>query len=223
MSAVKLIYFEGCPNSKHARAVLLSSGVEFDAIIQDTLPQDDPYKQYSSPTILKGDEVVFGSRLRKQSSACSFQKIDETEIRTKLVGGGTQSSKKGRMASIGSFGSALTVGLCPICIPAIGAFLSSIGLGFLTTETVLKPVLIVFITLALLGFLWSYLREHKNIGPLAVGVLMSIALYTGRYVYIGGTINFILMYGGIAGIVGVSIWNLFLRKRASCSSCRSEV
>lgn len=53
MSACKLIYFEGCPNSKHARTALLTSGVEFEVLKQDDLPESSPYKNYSSPTILR--------------------------------------------------------------------------------------------------------------------------------------------------------------------------
>lgn len=221
MSDVKLIYFEGCPNSKHARSALLTSQIDFDVIKQDDLKESDPYLQYSSPTILKNNEIIFGQEIGPNSSACSAEKFDENLIMQKLLGDGEKVAKKGLFASVGSFGSALTVGLCPVCIPAIGAFLSSIGLGFLTTETVLKPVLIVFLLFALFGFLWSYLKEHRNIGPLSAGMIMGVALYIGRYIYIGATLNLILMYGGIAGIVGVSIWNIYLRKARSCSACRS--
>lgn len=128
-------------------------------------------------------------------------------------------SKKGRFAALGSFGSAITVGLCPICIPAIGAFLSSIGLGFLVKEEVLLPLLIVFLVVTLGGLTWSYLKEHKSVYPLAVGILMAVALYVGRYVYISGLVNSILMYGGIAGIISVSVWNLKLRKLVDCPAC----
>lgn len=128
--------------------------------------------------------------------------------------------EKGLFATIGGMGSAFTVGLCPICIPAIGAFLSSIGLGFLVNEAVLKPVLLIFLFITLFGLFWSYHKEHKNIYPLIVGSLMAVFLYVGRYIYFGGMINLILMYGGIAGIIGVSIWNWRLRKKnKNCPSC----
>lgn len=223
MSQVKLIYFEGCPNSKHAKAALLGSQVEFDAIKQDDLPKGDPHLGYSSPTIIKGDQIIFGQKLGPNTSACTAQQLDETKIREKLALIDVSQLKKGKLASIGSFGSALTVGLCPVCIPAIGAFLSSIGLGFLTSEAVLKPVLFVFLGIALFGFLWSYLKEHRNISPLILGIAMSAVLYIGRYVYVGSVLNLVLMYGGIVGIVSVSIWNIYLRKQALCSACRSDL
>ena len=131
-------------------------------------------------------------------------------------------TKSSLWATIGSSGSALTVGLCPICIPAIGAFLSTIGLGFLINETVLKPILLIFLGIALFGYFWSYLKEHKNILPLIIGVIMAVALYIGRYVYINGTLNLILMYGGLTGIMVVSIWNWRLRKNSkSCALCEN--
>ena len=221
MSAVKLIYFEGCPNSKHARAVLLSSQIDFEVIRQDDLPDEDHYRHYSSPTILRNGKIIFGERLEPNASACSAEKFDEELLKSKLltIEG---ASKKGFFASIGSFGSALVVGLCPVCIPAIGALLSSIGLGFLINEKVLKPVLIIFLATALSGFLWSYLKEHKKIGPLLMGIIMGGALYIGRYIYIGPTLNLVLMYGGIAGILGASVWNIFLRKKVPCAACKVE-
>ena len=222
MNDMKLIYFEGCPNSEQAREVLLTFQCDFDVIKQDDLKEGDPYLQYSSPTILNGGEIIFGQKIDPNSSACSAEKIDEKLIKQKFLISRDKTAKKGLFASIGSFGAALTVGLCPVCIPAIGAFLSSIGLGFLTTEIVLKPVLFVFLFFALFGFLWSFLKEHRHIGPLLVGIIMGVTLYIGRYIYIGATLNLVLMYGGMAGIIGVSIWNIYLRKKMqSCFICRS--
>ena len=86
-------------------------------------------------------------------------------------------------------------------------------------ESVLRPVLFIFLAAAISGLLWSYLKEHGKIWPLIGGILMGITLYAGRYVYFGAVINQILMYGGITGIIAVSIWNLKLRKSASCPAC----
>lgn len=220
MNSVKLIYFEGCPNSKYARAALLRSGVSFDVIIQNNLSKDDPLKRYSSPTILRGEEVLLGSAT-EGNPTCSYDGVNEDDLIQKLSGQDPHKTRKGLFATIGSFGSALTVGFCPVCIPAVGAFLSSIGLGFLASEIVLKPVLVAFLILALSGFLWSYLKEHGSIAPLLLGLVASIFLYVGRYVFIGGAINTIIMYSGIIGIIGASVWNLYLRRKPSCGSCNS--
>lgn len=63
------------------------------------------------------------------------------------------------MTTIGSFCSAITVGLCPIYIPAVGALLSSFGLGFLFNEDVLLPLLIMFIIFVCAGLMWMCWRN----------------------------------------------------------------
>lgn len=128
--------------------------------------------------------------------------------------------KKSWLATLGSLGSAITVGFCPVCIPAIGALLSAIGLGFLVNEAVLRPLLIAFILLAWFGYAWSFAKEHRVIYPLILGVFAGISLYVGRYVYLGGLLNAVLMYGGVIAMIGASVWNILLRKRgASCPNC----
>jgi len=223
MTEVKFIYFEGCPNADKTRKALKAVNVDFDEVEQTSQPEGSPYKNYSSPTILKDNEIVIGSKTG-DGGGCSLEVPTADDLKQKLGLSGdgiTQevAKKSGFLSAFGSFGSALTVGLCPICIPAIGAFLSSIGLGFLVSESVLLPVLLIFLTITIGGLLFSYLKEHRKIAPLVIGVLMGLSLYLGRYVYFGAVINQVLMYGGIAGIVAVSFWNLRLRKQVSCSAC----
>lgn len=207
MSAAKLIYFDGCPNSKHARAALLSANVPFDVIRQDELTEGDPYKNYSSPTIVAPDgEIIMGA---KSGGSCTVEPINVETIRARLNG---NADKKGILASVGAFGSSFLVGFCPVCIPAIGAFLSSIGLGFMAQELVLKPLLVAFLSISVLGLLWSYRKEHGNTGPLILGIVMAVSMYLGRYVIFSS----FLMYGSIVGLIAASIWNLRLRKKRSC-------
>jgi len=219
MAEIKFIFFEGCPNANKTRAALKAVGAIFDEIEQTSLPKGNPFKGYSSPTILKGSSVLYGSEAG-DGGGCSLEIPTADDIKKKLGIASTGASKKsGVFSAFGSFGSALTVGLCPICIPAIGAFLSSIGLGFLVSESVLLPVLLLFLSVTIGGLLWSYLKEHRKVGPLVLGILMGVSLYLGRYVYFGAVINQVLMYSGITGIIGVSFWNLWLRKQVTCSAC----
>lgn len=225
MNSVKLIYFEGCPNAQKAKDALSKRGIPFEVMVQDNLNKDSPYHEYSSPTILDGDSLIFGQRIGRNSAACSAEKFDEDLIFKKLgnhPSNRIDSTKKGKLATIGSLGSGLTVGLCPVCIPAIGAFLSSIGLGFLVKESVLHPLLLIFLILTMGGLFYSYLKEHRNIWPLILGAASGTALYLGRYVYFGSFINSALMYGGIVAIISVSLWNLYLRKQSNCSSCTPQ-
>jgi hypothetical protein len=222
MTAIKLIYFAECPNAETARNLLRNVGVSFDEVRQDDLPPTDSRRLFTSPTILSGDRIVVGSNTRVGGGGCSLDipSADELTRRLGLRAEAVRTPKKWRALSVvGSVFSGLTVGFCPVCIPAIGAFLSAIGMGFLAQESVLKPLLLVFLAITLSGFVWSYLREHGRLGPLVVGTIFAVGLYISRYVYLGDTINPSLMYGSIAGIVAVSFWNIRLKRKFACCSC----
>lgn len=100
-----------------------------------------------------------------------------------------------------------------------GALLSALGVGFLAQEAVLKPLLILLLTLTLAGLGWSWFKEHRNPTAFIVGILFAITLYTGRYVYFGGGVNEILEFVGMAGLIVATAWNLKLRRQKSCPSC----
>lgn len=221
MGALKLLYFEGCPNANKARQLLSKVGATFEEIRQDDLPPSDPLKGYASPTLLDGEKIVFGSKTGEGSGGCSLDIPSADELRARLGENLHPSKRSGKtfLSMVGSLGSAITVGLCPVCIPAIGAFLSAIGMGFLVKEAVLEPLLIGFLAVTLFGLFWSYLKEHKRISPFLLGIVMAAGLYISRYVYIGATANSVMMYVSIAGIIGVSFWNMRLKKKAGCASC----
>ena len=225
MTALKLIYFDGCPNAEKVRGLLRKIGVRFQEVRQDDLPPSDRYRGYTSPTILDGEKIVVGSDTEGSSGGCSLDIPSETELKERLHldAAAKLAGKRGTVLSMmGAIFSSLTVGFCPVCIPAIGAFLSAIGLGFLVQEAVLKPVLVVFLGMALFGFFWSYLKEHGRLSPLILGSLLAAGLYVSRYVYLGATINTVLMYGSIAGLVGTSYWNIRLKKKAQCRACDAK-
>ena len=62
MAKYKLIYFKGCPNYMPAEQLLKDSGIDFQSICQDELSNSDPLKNYSSPTLLIKDKIIFGSK-----------------------------------------------------------------------------------------------------------------------------------------------------------------
>jgi hypothetical protein len=224
MAELTLIYFEGCPNSDEAKKRLIEAGVSFRVVIQDTLSPLHPFKRYSSPTLLRGNELLFGTKTGVDGG-CSISMPSGAEIQAMVGRNGGRIGKSGLLAPTGSLGSIISVILCPVCKPAIAVFLGSVGLGFFVREEVMQSILIVFLALAVGGLFWSYLKAHGNIWPPILGVAMSIGLYLGRYVYFGATENTILVWGSIAGLVLVSGWNLFLRRRGpTCvGSCSSQI
>ncbi|MGE4131433.1 MAG: MerC family mercury resistance protein [Bdellovibrionales bacterium] len=219
MTDVKLIYFSGCPNAEKARSALEATKIPFAAIEQTALTPGSPYRLYSSPTILNGETILYGSK-SGDGGGCSLDTPTSSGILEKLaMADASNSGKAGFFTTFGSIGSAVTVWFCPACIPAVSAFLSSVGLGIFTTEAALLPILIGFLALSLAGLFWSYLKEHGKIGPLILGSLAALALYLGRYAYIAELANQLLTYAGIAGMIVVTIWNLKLRR--ACLTCEA--
>lgn len=215
MAELKLIYFVGCPNAEGTKKALQDTGYDFDEVKQDDLSADHPLKSYSSPTILKKNEVIFGTRTGPDGG-CSLEVPTTQQIQKKLESEGL-SKKAGTLAPTGSIASILTVILCPVCKPAIAVFLSTVGLGFVVRESVLRPLLLAFLALTIAGLAWSYFKVHRNVWPLAIGVAMSAGLYMGRYIYFGDFENQVLTYASIAGLLVVSIWNLRLKPGATCA------
>ena len=78
-----LLFFEGCPNTKRARALLESLGIAFNAIEQTALAAQDPMRGYTSPTILFKTSIVYGARTT--GASCSTTEFDENELRDRLT------------------------------------------------------------------------------------------------------------------------------------------
>lgn len=75
MPKVTLIYFSQCPNVNRARDSIVKAGInDFSEINQDTISNDHPYKQFSSPTILVDGEIIAGSR--NGAASCSIIQWD---------------------------------------------------------------------------------------------------------------------------------------------------
>jgi len=104
--------------------------------------------------------------------------------------------------------------LCPVCIPAIGAFLASLGLGFAASITFLQPALIVLLAVNLAGLAGSA-AQHHHWWVLAAGLAGGAAIYAGRYLWFSGP----LMWAGAAILIGTALINFRLKRR--CSQCRT--
>lgn len=118
------------------------------------------------------------------------------------------------VAQIASIFSALIAIVCPLCIPALGAFLASIGLGFAVSVTFLQPFLIVLLLISVGSLVWS-VRLHKKWWALAVGTIGAFGIYAGRYIWFSPS----LMYTGAFLLIGVSIINFKLKISCECKKC----
>ena len=123
--------------------------------------------------------------------------------------------KKGLLNYLGTIGAVVIGKICPVCYPAIGAFLTAMGLGFALRAAVMKSLLILFLGTGVLGLLRSG-RGHGNFWPLWIALASALVVYTGRYIRPHEN----LFYAGAAGLLVAVAMDIRARSgRARCGSC----
>jgi mercuric ion transport protein len=105
-------------------------------------------------------------------------------------------------------GGSLFAALCCLGFPALVSILSAVGLGFIISDAVLIPLLLVFLVVAL-GGLYLGMRHHHEPWALILGGISAVV----TFVFIALATNKVLAGIGIAGLIGASILNVFLRSR----------
>jgi len=96
---------------------------------------------------------------------------------------------------------------CPFCIAAYAGTLSALGLGFLLNESVLAPLIAVFLVVGIASIAWTS-RSHRRIGPLAGAIVGSALVVVGRLIWDLP----IVLYAGVGLLVLSSLWNLWLKR-----------
>lgn len=96
------------------------------------------------------------------------------------------------------------------CIGAgarIGLFAPALS-GFLMNNKVLSPFLLISLAVSMFGVFSSYLR-HRNIFPFLISVISSATIIVFSFI-----VHFeALLYIGLAGLIGASIYNMFYIKK----------
>lgn len=122
-------------------------------------------------------------------------------------------SKRGALGKwLGGLASVLTSTAaikCPFCVPALGALLTSIGLGAVATQ-VMHGVLIALLLVSVGSLAWAA-KFHRRWWVLPAGAIGAVAVYAGRYVWSEP----VVMWLGVATLVATSLVNLRI-KRACC-------
>lgn len=107
----------------------------------------------------------------------------------------------------------LGVILSHLCCVGIGAnisFFAAIGAGFLMSNAVRMPIVTISLIVSMLGIFISYLR-HRNIFPFVISVISSVAILVFSFAM---RLD-ILVYAGIAGLIGASGYNYLCLKRCT--------
>ncbi|MBE8221587.1 MAG: hypothetical protein HAW60_02540 [Bdellovibrionales bacterium] len=83
MKNIKCIYFDGCPNSKKIINILYELEISFEKIEQTSLTGENPFKNYSSPTVIADGEIIFGSQA--DGGGCSLHLPTAEFFKQKLI------------------------------------------------------------------------------------------------------------------------------------------
>lgn len=104
-------------------------------------------------------------------------------------------------------GGSLFAALCCLGFPALLAILSAVGLGFLINDAVLIPLLVLFLSVTLWG-LYLGKRHHRSWMPFFVGAAGAVLTFASIWIGSG-----LVMGVGIAGLIGASLLNVWLKMR----------
>lgn len=98
-----------------------------------------------------------------------------------------------------------------LCCIGVGGLIAPSVSEFLINNKFLMPFLFVSLTASVTGLLFSYLR-HKNILPFLISVISSAIIVVFSFVVHVQ----ILLYVGIAGLIGASVYNMSYSKKCVC-------
>ena len=119
------------------------------------------------------------------------------------------------LSTVASSLSSTVALFCPVCIPSIGSLLASLGLGFVVTTNVLRPVLMALLVVSLGSMAWDA-KRHRRWRVILFGALGAALIYSGRYLWP----NSMLLWIGAVVLVSASVSNLRLKRH--CPQCRTS-
>ena len=104
----------------------------------------------------------------------------------------------------GLIAAVLPKAACPVCVAAYAGAASALGVGFLLTDRVLNPVILVSLTVSVGSVGWNA-RRLRRPALVIVAVLGALGVILGRMVWSISA----AVYGGIALLLGASLWTLW--------------
>lgn len=113
---------------------------------------------------------------------------------------------------------AVFAALCCAGTPLIVSGLTVLGLGFLRSDGILWPAMLLALVIAITGF-WQGARTHGRWGPLAIGGLGAVSLASGVIV-VHGFPAMQMIYGGSVALLVGAAWNSL--ERRNCKTMRSR-
>lgn len=241
MFTVELIYDADCPNAEEARAQLRRAFAQAGLTPQwqewDRADPKSPRhaRDYGSPTILVDGKDVSGLVSSGEADSCRLYKHDDGQLRgypsVEMIAsalrdsapqsdaGNHREENKGNwrtsLAAVPSVVVAMIPAVaCPACFTAYVGGVSSLGLGISMSATYLLPLTILLLVVAV-GALGFRAQNRRGYGPLALGTLAAALMVVGKFALDLNPVT----YGGIALLIGASLWNAWPQKVATGGSC----
>lgn len=227
---IDLLYFKGCPNMGEARknikAALFQLSLPLTWNEVDVEDKNTPsyFKGFSSPTVLiNGIDVETGKSHSEGTSSCKIGGVPSVSKIINAINPGL--NKKGVIAFFATLPASVIAVFpsvfCPACYPALAALLSSLGLGFFSSEAILQPLTIIFLLIALLALFYQAYKLKKY-GAFMLGIIGALGVYGGHALFPSRIVTYI----SAILLIGASIWNLVYKKKMSqkqeeCSSCKT--
>ncbi len=106
---------------------------------------------------------------------------------------------------------------CPVCVAAYAGLLSSLGLGFILTDRVQRPLIVAFLIVSVASVGWAA-KQCKRVGPFRLVLLGSVAIVAGRLVWSVTP----ALYVGVVCLVAGTVWNLILKFNKRTAVVQSE-
>lgn len=117
------------------------------------------------------------------------------------------------MAALASFGSPVVAAIalkCPFCIPALGALLASLGVGYFGSLVLVRSALITLLLLSIACLVFSAAPQRRWF-ILLLSVASAFVVYASRYFWPSD----LLLWIGAAGLMAMSLSNL--KRKGQCS------
>lgn len=123
----------------------------------------------------------------------------------------------GLLSRTGFVASAVTT-ICCLGLPAAISLASAIGATFLIRDATLQPLLLAALAVTVAGSAWTS-RRHRAVAPLLLtvtaGALIYSALYGPLNMGIAGVGATVLIWVGLAGLLGAQLWDALHVRRAA--------
>jgi mercuric ion transport protein len=94
--------------------------------------------------------------------------------------------------------------------PAIVSIVAAMGLGFLIQDAILRPLMLAFLAVTLIGLLLDF-RVHRRLWALGIAAGSGVIAYLSTFVRHTAA----LAYFGIAGLILASVFNVLMRWRCA--------